>query len=200
MTPMNLDSYEPKDCTEVYKIIHARHVTALMLHDDMADLFDFLGLRGFKRMHEYQYLVESTEHRALKRYYINHHGKLLPESKLTPVSVIPEAWTQHTRMDVTPSVRKQAVHTAMEQYLDWEHETKAIYSKMAAYLMDWQKVADFNKVNDLIKDVDMELKYLERLCIELRSVDYDPAYVGMLQDKYHERYRKKCEEIGVSIC
>lgn len=200
MNPINLSAYEPKDCTEVYKIVNARQITALMFHDDMADLFDFLGLRGFKRIHEYQYLVESAEHRALKRYYINHHGKLLPDSGLTPVSVIPADWIQYNRMDVTASVRKQYTQRAMEQYLEWETETKALYSKMAAYLMDWQKVADFDKINCLIQDVDTELKYLERLCLELKSVDYDPAYISMLQDKYHEKYKEKCKEIGVSIC
>lgn len=200
MNPINLDSYEPKNCEEVYKIINARQITALMFHDEMADLFDFLGLRGFKRMHEYQYMVESAEHRALKRYYINHHGKLLPESTLTPVSVIPGDWVQYNRVDVTATVRKQYTQRAMDQYLDWEAETKTLYGKMAAYLMDWQKVADFDKVNCLIKDVDMELKYLERLYLELKSVDYDPAYTNMLQDKYHEKYKEKCKEIGVSIC
>lgn len=200
MNPINLSAYEPKDCTEVYKIVNARQITALMFHDDMADLFDFLGLRGFKRIHEYQYLAESAEHRALKRYYINHHGKLLPESNLAPVSVIPSDWVQYNRMDVTPAVRKQYTQRAMEQYLEWEAETKALYCKMAAYLMDWQKVADFDKINCLIKDVDTELKYLERLCLELKSVDYDPAYISMLQDKYHEKYKEKCKEIGVSIC
>lgn len=200
MTPINLTAYEPKDCSEAYKIISTRQVIALMFHDDMADLFDFLGLRGFKRMHEYQYLTESAEHRALKRYYINHHGKLLPEASLTPVSVIPSDWVQYNRMDVTPAVRKQYTQRAMEQYLEWEMETKALYSKMAVYLMDWQKMADFNKVNELVCDVDTELKYLERLCLELKSVDYDPAYVLMLQEKYHEMYEEKSKKIGVSIC
>lgn len=192
--------YEPKDCKEVFSAINAHQVTALMLHDEMADLFDFLGLRGFKRMHEYQYLVESAEHRALKRYYLNHHGMLLPEEEINPVEVIPDDWYQYNRMDVTPVIRKQAVQTAMEQYRAWEADTKELYQKCAAYLLAWKKVADFNKVNDLVKDVDMELKYLERLCIELKAVDYDSAYLEILQDKYHESYAEKCKNIGVCIC
>lgn len=45
--------YEPKNCKDVFSVINTRQITALMFHDEMADLFDFLGLRGFKRMHEY---------------------------------------------------------------------------------------------------------------------------------------------------
>lgn len=200
MAQNNLSAYEPKSCAEAYAVVNSRQITALMLHDDMADLFDFLGLHGFKRMHEYQYLMESAEHRALKRYYINHHNMLLPENELTPVSVIPKDWVNHTRMEVTPSVRKQYTKMAMEEYHKWESETKDIYNKMAYYLMDWQKVADFNKINCLIADVDMELKYLQRLCIELKAVDYDPSYLLVIQDKYHEMYKEKCEKIGISIC
>lgn len=191
---------EPTTCEEVYKLISSRQSTALMFHDNMADLFDFLGLNGFKRMHEYQYLVESAEHRALKRYYLNHHGKLLPEEEPHPVSVIPSDWYKYTRMDVTSSVRRQAVKTAFEQYYEWEAETKELYSTAAVHLMNWHKVADFNKVNGLLMDVDKELKYLERLIIRMSSVDYDPVYVDTLQDEYHEKYKGTMDKVGVSIC
>lgn len=192
--------YEPKDCREVYCVVNTRQIKALMFHDEMADLFDFLGLRGFKRMHEYQYLMESAEHRALKRYYLNHHGTLLPDEELEPVDVIPDDWYQYTRMDVTPQVRKQAVQKAMEQYREWECGTKALYEKCCAYLIAWQKMADYNKINNLLEDVDSELKYLERLCIELKAVDYDCSYIEILQDKYHEKYKEKSKSIGVDLC
>lgn len=199
-TKVLFDEYEPKNCEDVYELINARQITALMFHDKMADMFDFLGLRGFKRMHEYQYFVESAEHRALKRYYLNHHGKLLPDSEVDAISVVPEDWYQYNRMDVTPSIRRQAVQTAFESYLDWEAGTKALYSKMASYLLSWNNVADFNKVNELVKDVDMELKHLERIYLRLKSVEYDPIHIELLQDEYHEKYKKKSKKIGVSIC
>lgn len=200
MKPTAYSEYEPKDCKDIYTTVNARQVTALMFHDEMADLFDFLGLRGFKRMHEYQYFAESAEHRATKRYYVNHHGMLLCESHIESIDVVPSDWYQYNRMDVTCAVRRQAVQKAMEQYREWESGTKALYSKCACYLMNWGKVADFNKINDLLCDVDMELKYLERLILELKSVDYDDAYIGVMQDKLHEKYKEKTKEIGVDIC
>lgn len=192
--------YEPKDCREVFSVIMARQITALMFHDEMADLFDFLGLRGFKRMHEYQYLAESAEHRGVSRYYMNHHGMLLDCGELDPITVIPDDWYKYTRDDVSATTRQQAVQRAMQQYRQWETDTKALYEKCAAHLISWKKIADFNKVNDLIKDVDEELKYLERLCLELQAVDYDCSYIETLQDKYHEKYKEKCKEIGIDIC
>lgn len=196
----NLEGHEPTTCAEIYRLIGSRQITALMFHDAMADLFDFLGLQGFKRMHEYQYIVESAEHRALKRYYLNHHGKLLPDTEVSPVSVIPSDWYKYTRMDVTSSIRKQAVKTAFEQYYEWESETKELYSTAAVYLMNWHKAADFNKINGLLMDVDKELKHIERLIIRMSSVDYDPVYVDSLQDEYHKKYKGMMDKVGVAIC
>lgn len=200
MKKISLAEYAPKDYQEIFADINTRQITALMFHDEMADLFDFLGLRGFKRMHEYQYLTESCEHRALKRYYINHHGRMLYNDGVPPVEVIPEDWYQYDRMEVPSGVRKQSVQKAMEQYKTWESDTKALYEKCAMYLLNWGHTADFHKVQDLVRDVDVELKYLERLCLELKAVDYSSDYLFMLQDRYHDEYEKKCKEIGANLC
>lgn len=191
---------EPKDLCEVFQTINDHQIEALMLHDQMADLFDFLGLMGFKRMHEYQHLSESVSRRGLKRYYLNHHNMLICDGHIENPRVIPEDWSKYTRMDVTPQVRKQAVQRAFARYLDWETKTKTLYETMAKHLMSWGYVADFNKINDLISDVDMELKCLTRMCLRLRSVEYDAMYLVTIQDSLHEEYQKKTKELGVSIC
>ena len=66
-------------CKELFEKIVNRQIAALMFHDKMADLYDFLGLYGFKRVHEYQYLSESIAFRGVKRYFINHHNMLLSD-------------------------------------------------------------------------------------------------------------------------
>ena len=40
---------------DVFAEVNARYIAALMLHDQMANYFDFLGLHGYKRLHEHQY-------------------------------------------------------------------------------------------------------------------------------------------------
>lgn len=166
----------------------------------MADLFDFLGLSGFKRMHEYQYLAESMEHRALKRYYLNHHNKILYDGNIENPHVIPKEWEQYTRFDVTVQVRKQYIEKSFEEYNAWESETKKCYEDYAKALFDMGHVADFNRVNELVTDVDKELKYLDRLLITLRSVAFNEVYVATIQEEIHEEYKKKTEKLGVNFC
>ena len=188
------------NCAEIFQKINARQIIALMFHDEMADFFDFLGLMGFKRMHEYQYLKESAEHRCIKRYYINHHNKLLEGLSIGDPDVIPDNWYNYTRFDVSMQVRKNAIETAFDQYKSWEDDTKEFYSRCAQKLMDMGFVADFNKVNSLISDVDMELKHLDRLIIEMKSCGYNEVYIVTMQDELHQKYCELTKSIGVDIC
>lgn len=187
-------------CREIFQFINVRQIAALMFHDQMADTYDFLGLMGFKRLHEYQYFIESAEHRGLKRYFINHHNKLLNTGKIDAANVIPEGWGKYDRFDVTPAVRKQHITKSFEMYESWESDTKEIYEYCAKSLLDMGHIADFVKVKELVCDVDMELKTLDRMLIKLKSVDFDDVYIVTIQDELHECYDKKTKEIGINIC
>lgn len=197
----NAHSYsdrDPKDCKEVYAAINARQVTAMMFHSEMADLFGFLNLDGFKEMHEHQFLCESASFRAIRNYFMTHYGKLLPDEEVYPVEVIPDDWYRYKRTEVTAEVRKQAVKAAVEQYLDWEKETKEFYSQMASLLMSWKKTPDFGKVNDLVQEVCEEIKRVEHLYLELKSVNYETEHVLAMQPKLSRKY--KSQYLGVEDC
>ena len=187
---------DPKSCSEIYDVLNSHQLMALSFHDDMTDLFDFLGLEGFKCMHEYQYYSESDGHNTLKEYYLNHHDKLLSDEDLESIKVIPEDWYRYRKSEVTPSIRKQAVQKAMKQYKDWETDTKALYERCAGYLLEWNKIADFNTVNCFIKDVDEELENLNKLCTELEAVEYDDEYMMYMQKDYQYKYSELLEDIG----
>lgn len=185
---------------DIFKAILDRQTIAIDFHDQMADMSDFLGLRGYKRLHEYQYFVESAERRALKRYYINHHNQiLLGSDSLMKPDVIPDDWIDYTRMDVNPDTRKAAVKANFEMYHEWEKETKDCYEDYAKMLLSQGFIADYNAVNELLKCVVKELKHLERMIITLSSMEWDMVYIESVQYEMHEHYRKKEESIGIHI-
>lgn len=182
-------------CEDLFRSIRERQIVALMFHDQSADLFDFLGLKGFKRMHEFQYLAESLEHRRLSRYYINHHNKLLFEGPLDNPQVVPMDWSKYTRFEVTIPVRKQSVERSFEDYYGWEYETREFLCQCSKRLLELGRIADFDMVNSLLLDVDMELKYLSRMIITLKSISYDPIQVEAMQQELHEHYKNRLEEL-----
>ncbi len=183
---------------EIFAQIKNRQIAALMFHGQMADYFDFLSLHGYKRLHEYQYFAESAEFRHISRYYINHHGKLLPEGFEGEINPIPAAWLTANRMNVGKSTKQKAVEDGFNMYREWESGTKAAYERYAVKLQELGNEADALFVDCLVKDVDHELKRLDRIILDLISAGYDMVYIVESQKAIHDKYKKKLREVDLN--
>lgn len=179
---------------DVYHEINSRQIAALMFHRQMSDYFDFLGLRGYKRLHEYQYLCECKENLCLSRYYINHHGKLLSDRFSGEVKMIPDAWITANRISVGRSTKQKAVEDGFNAYHSWEAETKDVYEKYVAKLRESGHEADAIFVDCLVEDVDKELKKVERIILDLISTGYDMVYIVESQKEIHDKYKRMEKE------
>ena len=158
---------------EIFSEINNRFIGAIMMHGQFADYFDFLGLRGYKRLHEYQHLAESMERRKVCRYFINHHNALLKEDFSGEVKIIPDAWYTAKRLSVGKSTKQKAVEDGFIEYHNWESETKSIYEKYSQKLREAGAVADAVFVEKLVEDVSAELQTVERMISDLISTGYD---------------------------
>lgn len=179
-----------RTCYDIFKEINDRQITALMFHDQMADLFWFMHLRGFAEMHEHQFLCESKGHRMTKKHYLKEHNKLLPDGELKDPDVLPDDWLKYTREDVTNQVRAQHIEKALMMYKQWEKETKALYEHAVSELVAMGNICDAKFVYCLVADVSEELKNLEEICAKLRmNEDMLAGAVGM-QHWLHKEYKQ----------
>lgn len=179
----------------IFSEINARMIAALMFHDQMSDYFDFLGMKGYKRLHEYQYFSESMERKKINQYYINHHNKLIPNTYSGQVSMIPENWQTANRISVGKSTKQKGIEDGFNQYHDWEAETKFLYEHYSSRLREMGAVADAIMVEKLVEDVDNELKKLEKIIVDLISSGYDMVYITESQQRIHDKYKAKMCEI-----
>ena len=182
---------------EIFPEINNRFIGAIMMHGQFADYFDFLGLRGYKRLHEYQHLAESIERRKVCRYYINHHNALIKEDFSGEVNIIPDAWYTAKRLSVGKSTKQKAVEDGFIEYHNWESETKSIYEKYSQKLREAGAVADAIFLEKLVEDVSAELQTVERMISDLISTGYDMVYITEIQSEIHEKYKKKLKGIEV---
>lgn len=185
---------------DIFREISGRMSKGIVLHFQLSDYFDFLNLHGFKRWQEYRFLDESTELRGLHRYAINHCNKLIGSIAMEDPRMIPSNWQSYTRLQVDNSTRKTAIREAFEKWFDWEKSTKEFYESRFKQLTENSKIAEADKINSIIINVDQELKELTRKLIEYKSVDYDLSYILYQQESMHEYYREKEKDIGVDIC
>lgn len=181
----------------IFSEINARMIAALMFHDQMSDYFDFLGMKGYKKLHEYQYFAESLERKKLNQYYINHHSKLIPDTYSGQVAMIPENWQSANRISVGKSTKQKGIEDGFNQYREWELDTKNLYEHYSSRLREMGAVADAIVVEKLVEDVDNELKKLERIIIDLISSGYDMVYITESQQEIRNKYKAKmCEIFG----
>ena len=115
---------------EIFATISSHMVKGLMIHTQLADYYDFLGLCGYKRCHEYHALKETCSYRGINRYYINHYNKLVVEQPIENPEVIPQNWYQYTRQDVDANTKRNAVKNGLDKWVEWEQETKKLYEQM----------------------------------------------------------------------
>ena len=179
----------------IFSEINARMIAALMFHDQMSDYFDFLGMKGYKRLHEYQYFAESLERKKLNQYYINHHNKLIPDIYSGQVTMIPENWQTANRISVGKSTKQKGIEDGFNQYHEWESETKNLYEHYSSRLREMGAVADAIMVEKLVEDVNSELKKLERIIVDLISSGYEMVYITESQQCIHDKYKTKLHGI-----
>ena len=175
---------------EIYKKLSAHMIKGLMVHDQLANYYDFLGLRGYKRCHEYHFCKESKSYRKLNRYYINHHDKLIPEMRIDNPEVIPESWYRYKRQDVDAQTKRKAVETGIMKWVDWETSTKEALAEFVKQAYDTGYVADAILLKKMLKDTDCELKYAMRKKLEQDAVNYDLAYIMQEQERLHDKYKE----------
>lgn len=186
-------------CKEIFEKVNSRQSEAVNFHCQMASLFDFLGLEGFKCMHDYMYLKESIEQMRIKKMYMDHHQKLLKDGEASHEKYIDEEWYGFSKCEVPTNVREKSVKDAMEQYKSWEEETKEFYEECAKHLMEDGCMFEHSIVSELIKDVTDELRWINKLNTELSGVGYDSEYIFGLQEKYEKMYEGKIDKLHTKV-
>lgn len=184
---------------EIFAALSARMVEGMMYHDQMSRYYGFLGLFGYRLMHDTHYADETMGYRDINAYYCDHYCKLIPERRVADPHVIPDGWYPHSRRDVDPATRRKAVQTGAEGWVAWETETKALYEKAAKDLYNLGEIASYRKVMDYVKDVDYELACANKELITLEAVSYDLPYIVDYQDALTDTYGKKISNMKWNV-
>lgn len=183
-----------KEVEEVYKTISERMCEALEFHFQLADYFCFLGLQGFKRMAEYQYMKECAEKRKLHKRYIDMHHKIIPVVNIEQINIIPSEWSRYTTADVDDNSIPKYVRNALEQYYGWEHETKEILQEQHETLMNLGLASDAEYIKELMVEAEKEIKKVSRLYESMNGTGYDVNAIHSTQPQYHDKYKQKYRE------
>lgn len=174
---------------EIFSKIIAHMIRGMMVHDQLSDYYRFLGMPGYARFHEKQYEDESDGYVMLKKYFIDHYNRLVPEVPIENPNVIPNTWYQYKRQDVDVNTKKNGVKDGLNKWIAWEKETKTLYETMFKELMNLNEVAAALFLKDYVLDVDRELKKAEKYQLNKKANDYSMDAIMSEQRKMYDKYR-----------
>ena len=174
---------------EIFTKLAAHMKEGTMYHCTFMKGYDFLGLYGFSKCHEYHYLEETKEYCELLHYYSSRYHKIILLQDIPKPDIIPNDWYKYTTMDVDANTRRNAVKIMMEKWVEWERATKKLYQEMFKELCEINEIAAADKVKCYIYDVDEELKHAEKKLIKLESIGYDAVTIIDWQQPMYKKYK-----------
>lgn len=174
---------------EIFSKLAVHMIDGIMIHDEMANAYDFLALYGFSACHDHHHASETCNYRCLSHYYSTHYHKLLTIGNTTKPGIIPDTWRKYTTMDVDANTKRQAVKMMMEKWVEWERDTKKLYQEMYTELCNLGEIAAACEVKCYICDVDDELKHAEKKMIKLETLGYDIGVIIGMQKSMYKKYK-----------
>lgn len=176
---------------EIFKNLATHMVKGFMTHEELANYYDFLALKGFKQCHEYHYLEEFKGYRKLYHYYTEHFNKILKTDPVDQINIIPSSWYNHTRYDVDINLKRESVKSGYEIWIKWEKETKHLYEQMYKELININQVAAAKFLGKYVCDVTKELKNAENGYLKHIALDFKIQPIIDEQSKLYHKYKKK---------
>ena len=118
-------------------------------------------------------------------------------STLSDVQVL-TLYNYCVRNDVDRPTRKEYLVLALQKWISNESEMKQFLEKQFKTLTDNSKIAEADRINEIILCVDKRLKLANRKMLEYKAVDYDSYYIIYDQKELHEKY-ESMEKDGFKI-
>ena len=181
---------------EIFTQLEKIKLEKLMRHLEMADVMDFMSLHGFKRQAEYYYFKENIDLRCIHRYAINHFDKMIYSVANNFVKLKPVAWQGHSRGEVDDSLRKRY---AKQFFSEWIEYDQGIKKNMFNLYNEMYKInlCAAEKIMCFLKDLEEELKYLQRAYLKYEAISWDTKYLILIQDELHECYKNEEENLKI---
>ena len=94
---------------EIFNKLATHMAEGVMTHNLFTQAYDFLGLYGFAKCHEYHYMDEVKGYTKLLHYYSTHYHKLIMIENVPTPNIIPQTWYKYTTMAVDTSTKRQLI-------------------------------------------------------------------------------------------
>lgn len=180
---------------EIFNKIVTHMLEGMMMHEQLANYFNFLSLEGYQYCHDYHYLEETISHRDIQKYFLDHYNKLIPESQPNVIQVIPSNWYKYKKENIDIDTKQEGIRKGFLAWNNWEFETKKLYENCYNELINMNEIAAAEVVRSLVVDVDEELAELMKIYFNILAVNFDLTVLVPEQKEMKKNYLKKMKKI-----
>lgn len=179
---------------DIYKNIANKLLQGIMIHQELITYYDFLALQGYKTCQKYHYLEQVRRYEDFNSFYMEHANRLIPKhfnNDISSTSIIPDNWYEHTRYDVNPETKKNAIKNGFEKWLSWQENIKKFLEQTYLELINSTEISAALKIQEYICDVDEELKHIQKQYLKLEAINFDLSVIVEKQWYLKKKYEKK---------
>ena len=180
---------------EIFNKIISHMLEGLTYHDELARAFDFLGLYGYAKCHDYHHFEEAINYRELSHYYTTHFFKLIQFNEQPKHNLIPDIWYKYTSQAVDSNTLRNSIKSLMKSWCEWELSTKKLYQQMYNELTSLSEVAAAHKISKYLCDVDKELHNIQKEILELEAINYNLDIILPEQSTLRNKYKKAIKNL-----
>lgn len=163
---------------EIFNKLSAHALEGIMLHNDFANYFAFVGLHGYEALQNERFMDESASYSKLQKFYINTYSKILKQQPLQYESFIPSNLYGRSSQDVATNMVRQCVKAVAEKWVAWETDTKELYEEMYLELMNNQtEVQTALFIAAMLGEITNELDFAKTFLANVQMSNYDIVYI-----------------------
>lgn len=148
---------------EIYSALGNRMIGAMMIHSQLVQIFAFVDLLPDMRKQESQLQEETHGFSELCKYYIQHHHNILVADNPPQIDILNNSLFNKITDELTTEDKKYIIKYGMQEWIEWEKQSKILYEDCYRNLVDISEVASAEFVMRFVRDVDLELKEAERI-------------------------------------
>lgn len=178
---------------DIFASIANRLLLGSMIHEQLINYYDFLGLCGYKECHKYHFFEEIKGYRKIVEYFMDSYGRFIPQSRFDNPTIIPENWYRVQKQEVDINTKRAAIKNGQQKWLTWERETKTFLQQMYRELTDIDEIAAALYLKKFLKSVCKEIQAAEHKYLEDKATDFYLPFIFGKQDCEYQKYRKKME-------
>ena len=173
---------------EIFSAIEDLQLKTLMFHEEQADMFQFMSLPGFKKIHKKMAEKIQKEFRENRDMCVDVTNRLpkIPENSKT--NSIPPAFYSAATYEVNADDRKKYIAESFTNWWNWQKELKKKYQEYQKMLFDMGETYLAKKVWHITHSTIKTLRKLEDLVFELKYVDFAPHHVEIIQGKVCKKF------------